>query len=72
MNDFTKDELQMIYSMMLHVRNDYPAIRKDNDACCLKHKLQSMIENYCEHHEHHYYGDIAVAECKQCGMVMLP
>ncbi len=49
MNDFTKEELEMIYNMMLNIRNEYPAIRKENDACCLKHKIQSMIDNYCKH-----------------------
>ena len=63
-NDFTKEELEMIYNMILHVRNDYPAVRKDNDACCLKHKIQSMIDNYCEHKNKCVNG--AKLVCEDC------
>ena len=40
MNDFTKKELEFIYQLLNWITNeDYP----------LKNKIQSMIDNYCEH-----------------------
>tara|TARA_R110000868_G_C10972576_1_gene770495 strand:- start:27035 stop:27232 length:198 start_codon:yes stop_codon:yes gene_type:complete len=65
MNDFTKEELVKLWRCI------NPVIIGD-DAYDLKIKVRDMIDNYCEHAEHHYYGDIAAAECKQCGMVILP
>ena len=51
MNDFTKEELIMLKNMILHIRNDYPAVRLDTDCSALKAKIQRMIENYndCDH-----------------------
>ena len=48
MNDFTKEELIMLKNMILHIRNDYPAVRLDTDCCVLKAKIQRMIETYDE------------------------
>lgn len=45
MNDFTKDELERIY-ISVHVAN---ILRDFDGANSLKHKIQSMIDNYCEH-----------------------
>ncbi len=55
MNDFTKEELQIIREKM--------CIPYDNDYIC--RKLQSMIENYCEH-ENSCEG-YNCTECKDCG-----
>jgi hypothetical protein len=40
MNDFTKEELKFIYDWLNWIsKEDYP----------VKNKIQSMIDNYCEH-----------------------
>jgi hypothetical protein len=61
MNDFTKEELEYIYNYIF------------NGAACIsfgsheiiKNKLQSMIDNYCEHEETYYSsGDNLV--CSHC------
>lgn len=47
MNDFTKDELTLIQYAINQFKpkeSDYP------DVDPLFHKLQSMIDNYCEHY----------------------
>ena len=71
MNDFTKEELQMLYNMILHIRNDYEATRLDEDATNLKCKIQSMIDNYCEHSSKQFYDKVEGYECNKCHMVMI-
>lgn len=39
MSDFTKEELDFLLWMVNEVRCDHP----------ISHKLQSLIDNYCEH-----------------------
>ena len=64
MNDFTKKELQEIYNGL----DDYPEI--------IYLKLQSMIENYCEHEANKEIYSIRnsrlgaekmINKCKKCG-----
>jgi len=63
MNDFTKEELKFIYDWLNWIsKEDYP----------VKNKIQSMIDNYCDHSQYIYYGDIPVGECTKCHMVMIP
>ncbi len=61
MNDFTKDELDYIRD---YIFNGAASIRFDNHES-LKNKLQSMIDNYCEH-----YGEIGKdypgEKCMKC------
>jgi hypothetical protein len=59
MNDFTKEELQQI---MQAVHGEWP-IPYD-----LGHKLQSMIDNYCEHEwEVYRKGSIVLGiYCEKC------
>lgn len=66
MNDFTKEELEMLVNI---IDSDNIFIQH---AANIRHKLQSMIDSYCEHKQHHYYGDLPAGECAECGMVMLP
>ena len=75
MNDFTKAELEeLLISLSCRFSRQLGIMDRDHLQFIhnLEHKIQSMIDNYCEHSEHHYYGDIAAVECKQCHMVMLP
>ena len=69
MNDFTKEELEYIadcvdFGILDRNRND--------NFLYMDEKLQSMIENYCEHSQHIYYEDIPAGECTECHMVMIP
>ena len=63
MNDFTKEELLEIYGLLAH---HY----WDPEKCFnpkLLPKLESMIDNYCEHLETMNIGGW-VARCVKCGM----
>lgn len=70
MNDFTKDELKRL----LGILTDRMATELTyyNIDIKLEPKIQSLIDNYCEHSQHFYYGDIPVGECTECHMVMIP
>jgi len=59
MNDFTKEELEEIKYFL------FGNPKSNNDLCL---KLQSMIDNYCEHEPH---GDfhVCVDKCKKCGVI---
>ncbi len=46
MNDFTKEELIMLKRLTLQHVNQF---RENSDCIALLNKIQSMIENYCEH-----------------------
>ena len=49
MNDFTKEELEdLLYAARVMYKNgyDYPS---DKPAYIIYDKLESVIENYCEH-----------------------
>lgn len=68
MNDFTKEELQQIQAWATTDIDLSPSELEVN----LFDKIQSLIDNYCEHSQHLYYGDIPVGECTECHMVMIP
>lgn len=63
MNDFTKEEL--IYILKKTSKGTMPIseIEKHN---LLHEKLQSLIDNYCEHEIYYDYDDCA-DYCKKCG-----
>lgn len=71
MNDFTKEELESMLNWG-DVYSEFGYSWTYKITKPLMDKLQCMIDNYCEHEQHNYYGDIAAGECKQCGMVILP
>jgi hypothetical protein len=58
MNDFTKKELENI---MWAIYGEYPL------PIILGDKLQSMIDNYCEHDWKHCYDLSEYDECLKCG-----
>lgn len=66
MNDFTKEELQYFLMIM----KPFHWLWK-NDPIELKNKIQSMIDNYCEHHfKVVLVGKkslAAVVQCHKCG-----
>jgi uncharacterized protein with PIN domain len=59
MNDFTKEELYDLQSVC--------------DVCNnpLMLKIQSMIDNYCEHKNKQFYELVDVDECKDCGLILI-
>ena len=68
MNDFTKEELfDLKYAIekMREPGKDILGFYK------LRDKIQSMIDNYCEHDHKSYYEHVPVYECTKCQMVML-
>ena len=46
MNDFTKKELTYILDNMINIIEIYP---DSNIPYSIRDKIQSMIDNYCEH-----------------------
>lgn len=67
MNDFTKEELEVI------LEGSVWWLEGDNELYSeeLINKIQSMIDNYCEHASIQYYDDIPVDVCNNCHMVIL-
>lgn len=55
MNNFTKDDLSII--LLSIAGNAYPE---------LKRKIQSLIDNYCEHETCHIDYDHQPVRCKDC------
>ena len=70
MNDFTKDELNIWQEHLLWCLEVHCLPPEMYE---LAKKIQSMIDNYCEHlnEDRIFYGDVAVGECKECHMVIL-
>jgi len=61
MNDFTKEELCALRdSRCYHMDDSYPSHDK------LFMKLQSIIENYCDHKETNF--DDGLYYCDKCGV----
>jgi hypothetical protein len=68
MNDFTKEELQMLHLDMCININKAPPL---NPAPCyveLRDKIQSLIDNYCEHKSPYEvnYGETSFYFCDNC------
>ncbi len=63
-NDFTLEELQLIQDN-LHW-NDCPDTNQK--LLQLNNKLQSMIDNYCDHDFMNTCNEREVWECSKCGM----
>ncbi len=63
MNDFTKDELETILYCVDVVSNV-----ENTDEQKLFDKIQSLIDNYCEHEwDETRTLEVDVAECFKCG-----
>ena len=65
MNDFTKEELIMLKRLTLQHVNQF---RQNSDCIELMSKIQSMIDNYCEHDSAINIGEAPMI-CKKCGKV---
>ncbi|HAU1312533.1 TPA: hypothetical protein F8R99_14200 [Legionella pneumophila] len=65
MNDFTKEELQIIFLEMNISINRYGGILKVAESYIdLRDKVESMIDNHCEHEWQHGGADCIV--CTKC------
>lgn len=53
MNDFTKEELKKLYNLVRFDSIEYSSELKEN----LKDKIQSMIDNYCDHKQPIYFKE---------------
>jgi len=63
MNDFTKEELQYLYRAIYERPN---TVTEEMDM--MREKLQSMIDNYCEHiPSDNHYEQFRWQLCSKCG-----
>ncbi len=62
MNDFTKDELEYIRN---YVFNGAASISVEKHEI-LRDKIQSLIDNYCEHTEEYEDFNYQPMRCKAC------
>lgn len=64
MNDFTKEELkELIYAL-----DCCHSVPVGVDSPILMLKIQSMIDNYCDH-KYKYCGEFHCSECEKCNKV---
>ena len=66
MNDFTKEELQLLAESIPYLLHMQTKARTD-----LLMKIDTMIDNYCEHSESHANHDYEVEQCKKCGKLFV-
>jgi len=66
MNDFTKEELEIILLDMDGYIKRTPMLNEAPSHKSLRNKIQFMIENYCEHEYRH--SNEAHFKCKNCGV----
>ena len=65
MNDFTKEELDLLMRSMESWLDSYYE-HPEYEGHLLQNKIQSMIDNYCEHEEREIMG--WVSKCVKCGV----
>lgn len=63
MNEFTKEELQIMHKAMQIYICDFECYKQYSIT---KNKLKSMIDNYCEHCESEANHNYDVNQCKKC------
>jgi hypothetical protein len=64
MNDFTKDELKCLLSVLDGVYIAHHTVSQQ----ALENKIKSMIDNYCEHEE--IYTKLGITVCLDCKKVI--
>jgi len=69
MNKFTKGDLIWLREVALNVGDEHYLIRKSESFKSLVQKLQSMIDNYCNHEFSPCEGNYSISTCEKCGMV---
>ncbi len=69
MNDFTKQELEIIYlDMTIYGKKNVPPLKEGRSHLDLRNKIQSLIDNYCEHEDTCRNCD-CTTECNKCGKI---
>lgn len=67
MNDFTKEELQDLECWLRVTRKQDITLPSDKNKEYILDKLQSMIDNYCEHEKE---GSVGLHNlCLKCGWI---
>jgi hypothetical protein len=66
MSDFTRDELRMILLDMEISIIKAPPLKPSPIYLALRDKVQSMIENYCEHDDTYHCDYCGIISCEQC------
>lgn len=67
MNDFTKEELDYIYDSIYHNELEHNLEENIPDfAVNLLTKIESMIDNYCEHEHVIECADCEIIRCGHC------
>jgi hypothetical protein len=51
MNDFTKEDIQIIHLDMTTYINRTPMLNESPSYKALRDKVEGMIDNYCEHED---------------------
>ena len=70
MNEFTKDELELICAFFNIAIEDF---KEPDSTYILRDKIQSMIDNYCEHSERVATSDDnghMLVMCGRCDLVL--
>lgn len=73
MNDFTKEELKDLWAYIREFMGNGYEHPTDHKGYILMRKLQSMIDNYCEHHDRVSSSDDnghLVVQCGRCDLVL--
>lgn len=68
MNEFTKVELMNILYALEHLYEPTFDLPK---MYLLRNKVESMIDNYCEHSESEPNHDYDVEQCNKCGKLFI-
>lgn len=71
MNDFTKEELQEVKRCVKYMINGV-VTPYSSLTLAINKKIQSLINNYCEHLNRQYYDKIDSHECNDCKKVIIP
>tara|TARA_R110000868_G_scaffold335547_1_gene596409 strand:+ start:7848 stop:8066 length:219 start_codon:yes stop_codon:yes gene_type:complete len=72
MNDFTKAELLIMHLAIIRDINQFDHILKTSPSMLeLRDKLETMIDNYCEHEESKSNHNYEVEQCKKCGRLFV-
>ena len=70
MNDFTKEELEEIQEIARHCGKQ-SVETKHNLTYQVKCKVESMLDNYCEHQPVVMINSDGSCKCSACGRVLL-
>jgi len=72
MNDFTKDDLELLEDVLfLDIGNNQTDQLRVNNVHALKYKIQSMINNYCEHKDYKSMSEVDyIKTCCDCGEIL--